>query len=855
MNDQTLSRAADDAVRRLRSKIEVNPSRPEHLLSVHGVGYRFVPLLLATPPAPALLSSPPIALDGLQLDLDRARVLRSEGLPLPLTSIEVAFLRRLLERPDHPNHRNELLRVLWGRAPDRAGRVVENMVLRLREKIEVDPSAPRNLLTQKGAGYLLRLPSEPQDDVPIVGRAREIGAVVEAIGASRWVALVGPPGVGTSRVAAAALHARMARASVPSLRVDLGGAREPSEIVARLARARGRPTTDEDSAGHGLGRSLVLLDDADEALLALRTLIPRWLAASPGSRILVCAREASGVQGERVVPIAPLAPADATALLSRLSPVPLRPDDALALAVVLDGLPLALALAARRLAVVPPRELLVRLENRLSVLATSSPEVPLRRRSLTAAFELSWAAVGRAAERAATRLAVVPGSFDLALAEDLVGAGALDAMERLVAQSLLRVEGDRHRLLAPARLDRLEHGAADALAEAASALRLVCERRARRWLREVEPALLPRCAVEEDLPQWVAVCEAEPPPTAEVFVVAARLTKNRVAEERWLRLVDRGLERSDGEERAILLRLRAMRRLSMSGDRAGALVDISEAAALVPDRAGWLAARIADTLAWALSFAGRHDEAEVIFRDVLSWCRPADASVVWSSLGAFHRRQGRLFEAIAAYETALVEGVVDSDFVPEAAWMNLGIAVAASGDAARAVTLFGIALEAVVPGSLIETNIRHNLCVVLVGLGRLDEAAELYALAEADARSHGWTALLVWVICGRARLLLLQGEGDRALRATDRAPACDGEVLAEVLVHRAACLCAVGRSEEARIVLQQSRRVGSIGPSDLEELRRVVAAMLDGDRAQLAEIAHRPLRPAATLAQGMLAAI
>ena len=153
---RVISRAADNAVRRLREKIEADPSRPRHLIGVFGVGYQFVPAEAEAeaPAPPPAVKRRRLCFSDRTIDLDRA-VAQGPGGEVSLTALEVEVLSALAARPGVVVERSALIRAVWKDAT-RPG-AVGSVMHRLRCKLEVDPADPRHLLTIRGVGYRLRL--------------------------------------------------------------------------------------------------------------------------------------------------------------------------------------------------------------------------------------------------------------------------------------------------------------------------------------------------------------------------------------------------------------------------------------------------------------------------------------------------------------------------------------------------------------------------------------------------------------------------------------------------------------------------------------------------------------------------
>src|SRR5262249_31126147 len=192
-------------------------------------------------------------------------------------------------------------------------------------------------------------------------------------------------------------------------------------------------------------RQLLLLVDNVERLVAAAPLAEQALERAPGLKVLATSREPLRLRGEKVVPVAPLALPETSALgnLGTLAAVPAgalslpgardaRPDftltetNAAAMAEIcrrLDGLPLALQLAAARLTVLSPEALLARLEHRLPLLTRGPRDLPERQQTLRAAIAWSYDMLGAAEQRLFGQLGVFVGGVTLEAAEALTGGG------------------------------------------------------------------------------------------------------------------------------------------------------------------------------------------------------------------------------------------------------------------------------------------------------------------------------------------------------------------------------------------------------------------------------------------------
>jgi predicted ATPase/DNA-binding SARP family transcriptional activator len=295
----------------------------------------------------------------------------------------------------------------------------------------------------------------PASSVPVVSRAADVEAVRERLAGARLVTLVGPGGAGKTTLAREVLA--------------VGEPDEPAATVVELAplpaTASAATLTTAIARGLGLGGSptagseldavaavlaadgrLLVLDNVEHVADALAPLVVHLLAAAPGLRILATGREALAVPGEVVRHVAPLAvpdpdadPADVLAapavalVLARADAagveVPRDRATVQALGTLvreLDGLPLALELAAARLTVRSVPELLAALEDRFGVLTSRGRGVPRRQRSLEDALGWSHALLTGPQQLAWAALAVAADRFDTTLAATLLRAAGLD---------------------------------------------------------------------------------------------------------------------------------------------------------------------------------------------------------------------------------------------------------------------------------------------------------------------------------------------------------------------------------------------------------------------------------------------
>jgi predicted ATPase/DNA-binding NarL/FixJ family response regulator len=340
---------------------------------------------------------------------------------------------------------------------------------------------------------------EPAD--LFVGRDGELAAVsgMFAHAQTRLVTLTGPPGIGKTRLAVACAAAYAERNGSAAVFVDLAPIRDPDLVIAELAQAAGvelrggTDPADQLAAAVGNEDRLVVLDNC-EHLLAAAPAIGRLLAACPRLRVLATSRERLRLSAEQEFPVPPLAmpgPADvadlgvlaanpSVALLldraRRTNPnFDLTPANAPLLAsacVRLEGLPLAIELAAPRLKVLTPGELVARLGSKMEVLAGSTRDVPTRQRALRSAIAWSYDLLEPGERALFRRLSVFAGGWTLAGAASVCAVtpdGMLAMVESLVDKSLVRRLPGDEQTAEFSMLESLREYAAEQLASQAEA--------------------------------------------------------------------------------------------------------------------------------------------------------------------------------------------------------------------------------------------------------------------------------------------------------------------------------------------------------------------------------------------------
>ena len=287
-----------------------------------------------------------------------------------------------------------------------------------------------------------------RDPRPTFGRKRELAQIETAFDSRRVVTLVGPPGAGKSHLAHRWASERIGERSGGVWWCDLSaGAIDPADTMAA---ALGVHLDAEDPSAmlHGRGDTLVVLDNAESALAPCGSLVRALVERSASLELLITSREPLGVSAEHLVHIGPLPSNDAVELfLDRAAATgwaPEAPDRLLLDRLVnrLDGLPLAIELAAARLATLSLPELAKQLDRTLDVLGNERPAT--RELSLRAALQSSWDLLSEPERQALVDCTVFVDGFSLAAFERLSGQSH-QLLEKLLRRSLVLADASEPR--------------------------------------------------------------------------------------------------------------------------------------------------------------------------------------------------------------------------------------------------------------------------------------------------------------------------------------------------------------------------------------------------------------------------
>ncbi|WP_037683090.1 BTAD domain-containing putative transcriptional regulator [Streptomyces griseus] len=361
----------------------------------------------------------------------------------------------------HPRDEEVLAELLRGEAatagPSAALTRYEAYRRELRDELGTDPGAALKAVQQellRGEAPVVRhgVPHEPN---PLLGRDEDIAAVEHLLRSFRAVTVVGSGGLGKTRLA----HAVSRRAEQRVVHfVPLVGVTADEDVAAEVASALGAGEGRHGAvSGHaaadpvsgilgvlGSGPTLLALDNCEHVIQGAADLVQALLSASKDLRVLATSRAPLGLTSEAVYALPELGLDTSVELFTQRARaarpgVRLPPDAVAELCRHLDGLPLAVELAAARVRVMSVPEIARRLGDRFALLRGGARDVPERHRTLHAVVEWSWNLLSEDARAALRTLSVFPGGFSGGAAEQVLGQDALFLLEQLAGQSLLTV--------------------------------------------------------------------------------------------------------------------------------------------------------------------------------------------------------------------------------------------------------------------------------------------------------------------------------------------------------------------------------------------------------------------------------
>jgi predicted ATPase/Tfp pilus assembly protein PilF len=636
-----------------------------------------------------------------------------------------------------------------------------------------------------------RLPAERDAFVGRHGQLADLTA--RFTGGARLVSILGMGGSGKTRLATRFAWANLGEFPGGVFFCDLAAARSVDGIARAVADALDVPLGKDDplaqlgAAIAGRGACLMILDNFEQvSRYAFDTLGP-WLDRAPSARFLVTTREVLGLAGEQTIALPPLPPPDAAALFAMrakaakqdFQPGP-EDDAAIAeLARLLDGLPLAIELAAARVRVMAPKSLLARFSERFKLLASSGSRRD-RQATLRATFDWSWDLLSATDKAALAQISVFEGGFALEAAEAVLNlqmdgesAWPADAVHSLVDKSFVRSLGnERFDLLVSVQEYAAEHLRTEGrFPRSGAAAATAAEERHWKYFAGLseQQAIAQRCIETDNL---VAACRRA---SAQGAVVDAASALERA----WAAIKLRGPYRVASEMAATLLaqvqertvrarvELVAGNALAGAGEAKAAREHLLAAVALgTNDRcaAGALASLgVLDLNEGRMAEAGASLEAAVAAAQALG-----DPATEWegcNGLGGVLQAQGAIDPAIAKFEAARQVSRRMGDRWREGRTLaNLGVLHIEQGRLAEARANYesALALASEIGDRQFEGNMLCNLGLLHQIDGRSDEARHALEQALVVARELGAPRLECLVLCNLGIVCDSQGRLDEA---------------------------------------------------------------------------------------------
>ena len=749
-------------------------------------------------------------------------------------------------------------------------------------------------------------PEINSDRTAFVGRVDEIKTATQWLaGTGRLLTLTGPPGIGKTRLAQKLVE-NVAGHEV--LFIELASARTARELADRVAHTlevelhtETRSVEVADSVGHALTQRsvLVVLDNFEQLALQARHTLAQWVETATSVKFVVTSREPLRLSGERVLELAALGlpPAgneargvlvdsEAGELFLARADLRLGKSEVRLITEIvrrLEGIPLAIELAATQLRVLGPLQLLRRLENRIDI-ASHRLGTDSRHTTLRAAVGWSWELLDDTERSVLMQLAIFRGGFSAEAAEAIVDTashhGVTTVLANLVDKSLVRSRS----LLEPAGLVVLSlyaairdyvlslDGQADAIAAASERHLHYYHRRS----KEIASTPLRRYAVEElapELDNLVASVEhalAAPPSkqtleaALEILIAMEPIVLSAAPLTAYPTLIEQTIARAKevGAKRTLIARIHLARAtvLQQSGRLSDARDDVVAARELAgASPSDSLRAELALRHGATHRYAQEEEVAESYFNEALAAAQKAgdkrfEAEAVLE-LARLDGERDRARECLEGCKRALALAREVGDAVLEAnartAFLFLYALTGRTTDARREYIRFvRVDRRARLPRSQ-ATVARINVAIACHEAGRFGQARAHFERAVSAAKELGARRLEGGALDNFGALLLEQGDLDAAFRACERALALNTQAGARR--HTVATLAHLGTIEALRDRLPEAtarfRDAGEVlnslesKPLDVAlevfaghiDLARVRAAMRSGDHRLASE--------------------
>jgi predicted ATPase/class 3 adenylate cyclase len=596
-----------------------------------------------------------------------------------------------------------------------------------------------------------------------VGRERELVEVTGLLrqGALRLLTLTGPGGSGKTRLALQAANALVDEFRNGACLVPLAPVTDPLLVGPTIAqtlgvRQAGGQPLEERLRDELQDRELLLLLDNFEHLVAAAPLVAGLLLACPRLKVMITSREAVHLSGEQEYHVPPLPGRDAVALFAERARAA-QPDFVVTPAVAdicarLDGLPLAIELAAARVKLLAPEAMVGRLQRRLQLLVGGARDLPSRQQTLRATLDWSHDLLDPAEQRLFARLAVFAGGCTLEAAETVcddgdLGVAVLDGLVSLFDKSLLRrQDGDitEPRLLLLETIREyawerlLASGDADALAarHAAHFLALAEEAEPQLWRAGQERWFQQLDLEHDNLRAALTWSLARPDPEMAMRLAGALgaywEARGQIVEaHRWLdAALAAGPASPLSRARALMAKSRLLLIIEEDAGRAQHVLEESLALFRQTDEARWIAVTVCH-LAQAARRLGEHGRADALFEEGVELARGQGDP--WVLALALNNRGDDLIEHLGDFARA-------RPMLEE----SLSLRRALGEKRGLALTLL-------------------NLGALTLREGHIEQAVPLYEESLALAREVGLIPHTAWALAGLGLAAVYQGADNRAL--------------------------------------------------------------------------------------------
>jgi predicted ATPase/tetratricopeptide (TPR) repeat protein len=650
--------------------------------------------------------------------------------------------------------------------------------------------------------------SLPAEGDAFVGRGEALAELSRRIqSGTRLVSVVGIGGSGKTRLATSYARSWLGEFPGGVWFCDLASARSVDGIASAVAQGLDVPLGRDDPVvqiGHaiaGRGACLVILDNFEQVARHAARTLGQWLARADEARFVVTTREVLGLAGETVLTLPPLSETEGAALFAQRAHAakpdfrPNAEDEAAIVPLVrlLDGLPLAIELAAARVRVMAPRMLLARMSERFKLLASKGGRLD-RQSTLQAAFDWSWDLLAGPEKAALAQLSVFEGGLTLEAAEgvlDLSGFDdapwTVDVIQSLVDKSFVRARGDeRFDLLVSVQAYAAEHLETDGRYAGSGPQGLaVAQLRHLAWFAALGPsrAAAGRCA---DLDNLVVACRRA------VALGAGDLATGAL-EGAWAALSLRGpLETG---------------------------VELAESVCAISGLDDRAAAHAQMVLGVSLVSCGRSAPARALYDRALACARAAGdrtcEAMLTFRLGALHEFMGRMQDARAQHRSAIEMARELGDLQLECMANNgLGNIDVVEGrmDEALAHYEAALALAGRTHDLHMQGNLLGNLGKLHMEIGHTEEAQARCEQSLALARDTGNRRLESRQLCNLGMLSIVQDRPAESEAASKAALAIlrelgDARIEAIVRCNLGIVIERQGRPDEARAEFESALRV------------------------------------------------